>query len=67
MRNQDCGDFWDFTFCDRSAMWTNPRPAMTTLFATGREQRKHRAAVAQTPVDGTQVVYNVTFGSERIE
>jgi hypothetical protein len=34
-------------------VWANTRPDGTTFFATGREHNKDRAAVAQTPVDGT--------------
>jgi hypothetical protein len=53
LRNPGGGVIWDFTLSGRSALEPNRRPARTSFFATGREQRKDRAAVAQTPVDGT--------------
>jgi hypothetical protein len=52
-RNLGGGDFWEFTSSERSALSLNRSPGRTAFFATDSEQRKDRAAVGQTPVDGT--------------
>jgi hypothetical protein len=46
---------------ERSALTPDRCSVRTTFFATGSEQRKDRAAVAQTPVEGTAVF---RFGPE---